>query len=235
MDFLSCEWRKLAVANYAVNPAILRQFTPHGTEIDLLHGTCYVSLVGFMFLNTRTLGIKIPGHVNFEEVNLRFYVRRRDADGEMKRGVVFIKEIVPKPLLALVARLLYKENYEAMPMRHAWVSKDNALDIDYGWKRNRWNTLRVEASDTSVSIESGSDEEFILEHYWGYSRVSDTKTFEYRVEHPTWQVYPVSGYNIDVDFGDLYGKDFDFLTHAKPISVFLAEGSEVVVKSKRTL
>lgn len=235
MNLLSCEWRKLAVANYAVDPAILRQFTPHGTQLDLLRGTCYVSLVGFMFQETKTLGIKIPWHVDFEEVNLRFYVRHRDAEGDTRRGVVFIKEIVPKPLLALVARVLYKENYESMPMRHAWVTRDNALDIEYGWKHDRWNTLRVEANDTSVSIEPGSDEEFILEHYWGYTKVNDTRTFEYKVEHPTWQVYPVTEYNIDVEFGSLYGSAFEFLERATPASVFLAEGSKVVVKSKRTL
>src|SRR6185503_10721641 len=109
-------WRKLVMANYAVDPSALAPYLPYKTEIDLWQGTCYVSLVGFMFVDTAVMGVKIPFHVNFEEVNLRFYVRYRD-QGEWKRGVVFIKEIVPRAALAFVANTLYNENYETMPMR----------------------------------------------------------------------------------------------------------------------
>ena len=41
---------------------------------------CYVSLVGFMFKNTRLLNIPIPFHTDFEEVNLRFYVKHFDGN-----------------------------------------------------------------------------------------------------------------------------------------------------------
>ncbi len=103
--FLKAEWRKLVMANYAVDPALLMNYLPNKTELDFWNGTCYVSLVGFMFQNTKVMGIKIPFHVDFEEVNLRFYVRYKDA-GEWKRGVVFIKEIVPKPMLKIVANTI---------------------------------------------------------------------------------------------------------------------------------
>jgi uncharacterized protein YqjF (DUF2071 family) len=134
-SFLQAEWRKLAIANYIIDPRLLLPFVPAGTELDLWEGKCYISLVGFMFLNTRLLGVRVPGHVNFEEVNLRFYVKR----GE-KRGVVFIKEIVPKPALTFIANTIYKEHYQTLPMRHAWVETDDHQLINYEWKKSgRWN------------------------------------------------------------------------------------------------
>ena len=231
--FLQAEWRKLAMANYAVDQKLLQPFLPAKTEIDLWNGTCYVSLVGFMFLNTVIKGFKIPFHTNFEEVNLRFYVRYND-NGEWKRGVVFIKEIVPKPALTFVANTIYKENYETMPMAHSWEARDNTLNVEYRWKKKRWNSLYVIASAEPSKIENGSEEEFITEHYWGYTKIND-KTSEYGVEHPKWEVYKMKDYSIDVDFGDVYGKQFEFLKSEKPLSVFLAEGSEIYVKSGRKI
>jgi len=231
--FLQAEWRKLAMANYAVDQKLLQDYLPNKTEIDLWNGTCYVSLVGFMFLNTAIKGIKIPFHTNFEEVNLRFYVRYNDK-GEWKRGVVFIKEIVPRPALTFVANTIYKENYETMLMTHAWETKDNALSVEYGWKKKRWNSFKVITSGEPSNIENGSEEEFITEHYWGYTKING-KTSEYRVEHPKWEVYKMKEYSIDADFADVYGKQFDFLKMEKPLSVFLAEGSEIYVKSGRVI
>jgi len=234
-NFLSCEWRKVAMVNYAVDPGILKPYLPFKTQLDLRNNVCYVSLVGFMFLDTRTLGIKIPYHVNFEEVNLRFYVGRTDPSGEWRRGVVFIKEIVPRTMLAFVARTLYNENYQTMPMRHRWAKTGRTLEVEYQWKQERWNTMMVHAGSVSNPIAAGSDEEFIFEHYWGYTKVNDHKTFEYKVEHPRWEVYPVSAFHIEVDFGNVYGSEFAELSKMKPVSVFLAEGSEVKVMPKSTL
>jgi uncharacterized protein len=231
--FLQAEWRKLAMANYEVDPKVLAPYLPCKTELDFWNNTCYASLVGFMFLNTKMLGVKIPFHINFEEVNLRFYVRYND-NGEWKRGVVFIKEIVPKPALTLVANTLYNENYETMPMRHTWED-NNSLDVEYGWKKNTWNSFRVSAEKTATPIDAGSEAEFITEHYWGYTKLGATKTAEYGVEHPRWDAYKVNEYQINVDFAGVYGSDFGFLKNEKPLSVFLAEGSEILVKAGRKI
>ncbi len=145
--FLQAEWRKLAMANYSVDSKILHKYLPIKTEIDLWNGICYVSLVGFMFKDTKIKGFRIPFHTNFEEVNLRFYVRYKD-NGEWKRGVVFVKEIVPKPALTFVANTVYKENYETMPMSHSWTTDEN-LKVEYKWKKARWNSLTVIASKNS--------------------------------------------------------------------------------------
>ena len=232
--FLKAEWRKLVMANYAVDKKLLESYLPHKTELDLWNDTCYVSLVGFMFLDTRVMGLRIPFHTTFEEVNLRFYVRYKD-QGEWKRGVVFIKEIVPKRSLTFVANTIYKEKYETMPMSHSWVTADDNLTMEYKWKKNKWNSIRVVASGVSNMIDIGSEEEFITEHYWGYTKVEDKQTSEYGVEHPRWEVYRTLDYSIDVDFGDIYGQSFEFLKEETPRSVFLAEGSIIEVKQGRWL
>ena len=232
--FLQAEWRKLAMANYSIDKKLLDKYLPQRTEVDLWNNICYVSLVGFMFPNTKIKGLKIPFHVNFEEVNLRFYVRYKD-NGEWKRGVVFIKEIVPKPALTFIANSVYKENYETMPMSHAWTTLEDNLIVEYKWKKNQWNSLKVIADKKATPIKDGSEEEFITEHYWGYTRISNNKTAEYGVEHPKWEVYDTKDYLINVDFGDVYGQDFNFLTTEKPKSVFLAEGSEIKVKHGRQI
>lgn len=233
--FLTAEWRKLAVANYSVDPALLQKYLPYKTELDLHNNTCYVSLVGFMFLNTGVKGFKIPFHINFEEVNLRFYVKYKDETNQIKRGVVFIKEIVPKPALAFVANFLYHENYITLPMNHLWQHKQDALHVSYQWKTSQWNMFTMDAHTLPKPIQAGSEEEFIFEHYWGYTKVNQEKTYEYQVEHPVWQVYPVRNYHIDVKFGELYGSDYAILETMEPSSVFLAEGSEISVLDKKII
>lgn len=165
MSFLTAEWRKLVMVNYEIAPEILQKYVPEGTELDFFEEKCYVSLVGFMFLNTKLLGVKVPFHSTFEEVNLRFYVKRKVGE-ETKRGVVFIKEIVPKPAITFVANTVYKENYETLPMKHSWKVSHNSLEVSYKWKtKNNWNTIFVEAKNKREKIEENSVIEFISEHY----------------------------------------------------------------------
>lgn len=235
MSFLKAEWRKLAMANFVVDPQVLLPFVPAGTELDTWKERCYVSLVGFRFVNTRLLGIKVPFHINFSEVNLRFYVKRFE-EGEWKRGVVFVKEIVPKPALSFVANTVYKENYETLRMRYLWEETESHRSVRYEWKKGKkWNRFEVRSELDSVEIHSGSEEEFITEHYWGYASVNENKTNEYEVTHPKWEVYPVQSYEIDVDFGKVYGQHFQFLNRQQPCSVFIAEGSQITVEGKRVI
>lgn len=235
MSFLNAEWKKLAIANYVTDKEILSKYLPAGTELDLWQNKCMISLVGFMFKNTKLLGVKIPFHVNFEEVNLRFYVKRIE-NGELKRGVVFIKEIVPKPALSIVANTVYNENYETLPMSHRWEETAESLFVEYNWKKgNLKNSFLIESEPESLEIEPGTETEFITEHYWGYAKVNDRTTNEYQVTHPRWKVYSVKNYSIDVDFGKVYGSEFEFLNTVKPDSVMLTEGSEITVEKKRRI
>ena len=233
-NFLTAEWRKLAIVNYAIDGNLLQPFLPAHTELDSWKGKHYVSLVGFMFLNTKLKSLKIPFHSNFEEVNLRFYVKHANSEIS-KRGVTFIKEFVPKPALSFIANTVYKENYETVPMQHCWQENKHSIDVAYKWKKKDWHSFSIKAENMERSIEEGSEEEFITEHYWGYTRVNERSTSEYEVAHPRWHVYPVRSYQIDVDFATVYGEQFSFLKEAKPVSVFLAEGSEIVVKEGRKI
>ncbi len=223
--FLTAEWRDLMMANYTVDPALLRPLVPAGCELDLFEGKCFVSLVGFMFLNTRVLGIPVPFHVNFEEVNLRFYVRRETA-GEVRRGVVFIKEIVPRWAIAFVARTLYGEPYEAWEMGHT----RNETEVGYSWSRGSChNSVSVERGENIGVPDVGAHGEFIIEHYWGYTRRGENRTDEYKVEHPKWELFSTRNERISVDFAETYGERFAFLNDADPHSILLAKGSEISV------
>ncbi len=233
MKFLTAEWRKLAIINYEINPEILKPYLPKGTELDFYKGKCLVSLVGFMFLNTKLLGISVPFHKNFEEVNLRFYVKKLE-NGIWKRGVVFIKEIVPKKALSLVANTFYNENYCTLSMTHSIIEFDNVLSVSYGWQTSKLNTITLDAENIQGEMIEGSDFEFITEHYFGFTKTNN-QTSEYEVKHPKWNFYEVKNYEIQVDFKENYGSDFSFLNDAKPISVMLAEGSEIEVHTKRNL
>lgn len=235
MSFLTAEWRKLIFVNFSIDERVLEDHIPAGTELDLWEGKCYISLVGMMFHNTRLLGVKVPFHKNFEEVNLRFYVKRLE-NGIHKKGVVFLKEIVPKPALTFVAKSIYNENYETLPMDHSWLVDDEKSTIEYQWEKNdKWNAMKVSALANKSKIVGGSETDFIIERYWGYAHVNDKKSIEYEVRHPRWEMYDVLDHEIDVDFGSVYGEKFHFLSSAKQISVMLAEGSEVSIEGRRTI
>ncbi len=236
MSFLIAEWRKLAFVNYEIEPSLLLPYLPFGTELDLWKGKCYVSLIGFMFKDVKLVGLSIPFHTDFEEVNLRFYVKRLDPiTKEWKRGVVFIKEIVPKPAITFVANMIYGENYETMKMSHKWVENQDNREIEYTWQKNKTkklNSIYLKTTKNLSEIEEGSKTEFITEHYWGYAKQGDQKTNEYEVTHPKWQKYDVLDYEIKADFGGIYGEEFSFLDNQKPASVMLTEGSKITVEPK---
>ena len=180
MNFLKARWQNLVMANYAVPPSLLEPFLPAGTELDFYEGRTFVSLVGFMFLRSRLFGIPIPGFGSFEEINLRFYVLRKEGD-EKRRGVVFINETVPSGIVAWVANKLYKEHYSSIPTRHTWLSDDTSLSIEYKWKLpSAWNYLRVLALAKTEPMQTGSIEEFIFEHYYGYTSRVNNKSQEYK-------------------------------------------------------
>jgi hypothetical protein len=221
--------------NYEVNPEILQKYVPKGTELDFWNGKCYVSFIGFLFEKVRVLGIKIPFHSDFEEVNLRFYVRHME-NGVWKRGAVFVSEIVPKHAISFVANTFYNEHYSTLPMKHELVVNENSRKFTYQWKvNNNWNSIQVETEKQPIAIEYDSEAEFITEHYYGYTKINENETFEYQVTHPRWQQYKVLKNTSTIDFEGVYGKEFAFIKDLKPTSVFLAVGSAITVEDKRKL
>lgn len=234
-SFMHAEWNDLLFINYEINPEILEKYVPEGTELDLWNGKCYISLIGFMFENVKVLGIKIPFHINFEEVNLRFYVKRFE-DGVWKRGVVFVKEIVPKHAITFVANTLYNEQYQTLPMRHERTADADSQLFKYEWKKNNiWNTIAVKTGKALIPIDENSEAEFISEHYYGYTISARKKTVEYEVTHPKWNQYQVIDHEVNVDFEMVYGKEFAFLQSLKPASCFVAKGSKITIESKKIL
>jgi uncharacterized protein len=235
--FLSAEWRDLVMLNFEVEPRLLRDYVPRGTELDSFGGKTLVSLVGFRFLRTKLFGwLPLPFHANFDEVNLRFYVQRLDGSGEVRRGVVFIREIVPKRAVAWLARLAYGENYSRYPMRHRVISNGAGISAEYEWKLpSHWARLHAEAAGDPVLPADGSIEQFITEHYWGYSRQRDVGTVEYHVTHPQWRVWRTASGGLEGDGSALYGAQFGEALKRHPDSAFIAEGSAVVVFKGRRI
>ncbi len=229
--FLTAYWKDLIMANYEVDPSLLASRVPRGTEIDLHEGKCFVSLVGFMFLDTRVMGFLIPFHVNFEEVNLRFYIKR-EVDGETRRAVCFVKEIVPRSAIATVARVKYGEPYERWSMDHTRTE----TEVGYSWSKGGCdNKLSVEIDQNLGVPAEGSHGEFIIEHYWGYTNRSGGRVDEYKVEHPKWELFSTKNESINVDFGATYGEEFALLNDVKPFSILLAKGSEIAVYKGKTI
>lgn len=234
-SFLTARWEWLIMLNYAIDPAVLAGRVPAGTELDSWNGQCLVSMVGFLFLDTRLLGLPVPLHRRFEEVNLRFYVRR-EVQGELRRGVVFVKEIVPMPAVAWTARLAYNENYIALPMAHHLDTDGEQKTVAYTWQfAGQTNRLALRTQGPAYLPEPDSAESFISEHYYGYARQRDGSTLAYQVEHPQWRVWQGQSAQFDCPVGQLYGPEFVAALRQPPHSMFLAEGSDVVVRSGQRL
>ena len=220
--------------NYAVDPTILAPIVPPGTEIDFDNGETFLSVVGFLFLDTRLLGLPIPLHRDFEEVNLRFYVRKKSAD-MWRRGVVFVREFVPKRAIATIARVFYGEPYLALPMSHEIEHKDGKLKVEYSWKRGRKSeSIKMSATGEPQIIPAGTHAEFITEHYWGYTSVRGGCS-EYHVEHPRWKVWTADNFELSADIAALYGQQFVNPLSATPHSAFIADGSPIEVLLREQL
>jgi uncharacterized protein YqjF (DUF2071 family) len=229
--FLSANWRYLAMLNYVVDPCLLSPFVPRGIEIDFEKGDTFLSVVGLLFLDTRLLNLPIRLHRDFEEVNLRFYVRRKSAD-TWRRGVVFIRELVPRHAIALIARACYGENYVALPMKHEIEHLDASLRVEYSWRRSRkWESIKMSATGEPQTIPAGSHAEFITEHYWGYTSLRNS-CGEYRVEHPRWKIWNATSFEFDADIAMLYGKQFVEALSQPPRSAFVAAGSPITVHTR---
>ncbi len=237
-EFLTAEWRNLAILNYAVEPSVLEALVPRGTELDQFGGKTYISLVGFRFLRTRVHGLWIPLHSDFDEVNLRFYVKRQAA-GRTRRGVVFVKEVVPRYAVAKVARLVFHENYVALPMWHRImepVSEHGRVQAEYRWQHGgAWNSIRVECEGKPARAPEGSLEQFITEHYWGYASQPDRSCLEYEVAHEPWRIWKATAAVFEGSPTGLYGDKLAKSFERQPDSAFVAEGSAVTVYRGRVV
>jgi len=228
--FLTAEWRDLVILNYEVDGELLSGYVPAGAVLDSFQGRFYISVVGFRFRRTRLFGfLPVPFHSDFDEVNLRFYVRRKEG-AEERRGVVFIAEIVPKRAVAQLARRAYGENYVSLPMEHSITGNGAANRVEYRWRLNgAWCKLYAQTSGAPAPAEERSLEQFITEHYWGYTKQATGAAIEYHVAHPVWNVWASAAAGFEGDASGVYGSELARILQRPPDSAFIADGSAVTV------
>lgn len=226
--FLKARWEDLVMVNYTVSPSLLEKHLPKGVELDYFNNETYVSLVGFRFLDCSIFHCPVPVFGSFNEVNLRFYVKRKEGD-EYRRGVVFLSEIVPYRVVSFLANKLYREHYLTAPMRNELSVNNEEKSVAYYWTQGKEYSIRIKAENHAQPISDNSLEHFIYEHYYGYTKVNDTETWEYKVNHPVWETNPVKIYEIDCDFAKVYGEEFRWLNGQDPTAVFNAIGSPVTI------
>jgi uncharacterized protein YqjF (DUF2071 family) len=229
--FLTARWEDLVLLNYRCPSELLAPLVPQGTVLDLWNGEALISLVGFLFRDTRVLGLPIPFHVTFEEVNLRFYVRRTTPSGELRRAVVFVRELVPRQAIAAIARWVYNEPYLAVPMSHrSSLNVQEGGTASYSWRHGGAAfVMTADAAGPARLPSPGSEAEFITEHYWGYTHQRNDDTLEYQVEHPAWPVWEATRSEVSGPLASLYGPAFGEILSMPPRSTFVAVGSPVSV------
>jgi len=228
--FLTAEWLHLVLLNYTVPAGLLEPLVPGGTELDLLRGEAYVSVVGFMFANTRVRGMAIPFHRTFEEVNLRFYVKRL-VDGEERHAVTFIRELVPRLAIMMAARFVYNEPYSRVSMSHSLELNSRRKRAEYRWGNGAAGAGAV-VGDGLGRMEipaADSDEAFMTQRHWGYTTQRDGSTVEYHVAHPVWRVAQIERGTLDGNTERAFGREFAAMLAGPPASAFFADGSAVTV------
>lgn len=234
--FLTAHWKHLLFLNYAADRSLVQRWVPAGTELDLLDGVALVSVVAFRFLETRLIGVPVPLHRDFDEVNLRAYVRRREG-GVWQRGVVFVREFVPRPAIAWTARLAYNEPYRAVRMRHRiGVDAERGGSVEYAWHRaGKWQSVSASVRGAPTPIDPDSSVGFITEHYIGYTPQRNGRTVAYDVTHARWNVWPALDATLSCNVAATYGADWSDVLRGQPVSAFLCDGAPVQISFPRTL
>ncbi len=223
--FLSARWSYLSLFTFAVPPAVLEPRLPPGVALDTRDGQAFVSVVGLDFEETRVLGVGWPGYRAFADVNFRFYARA----GE-RRGVVFIREIVPHRLISLLARWLYGEPFRSADVRSHVSEEGPLLLVERTFEiEGRKNVLRARAERAPFTPGPDSLEHFLKERAWGFSRSRAGHAEAFEVRHPVWECLLVRDFALELDWATVYGPEWSFLQGAAPASVALAVGSEVSV------
>jgi uncharacterized protein YqjF (DUF2071 family) len=222
---LTAHWTNLVLLTFEAPEAVLRPHIHPALELDRWQGRTHVSLVLLDFEETRVRGIRIPGFVDFPEVNLRTYVRYRD-----RRGVVFIRELVPSRIVAAAARLWYNEPYKAVPLQSSVQHRGGELTVDRRWlARGAAQRVSIRGPAAASLPDQGSATDHFKEHAWGFGRTRGGTLLAYRVEHPRWAVRQVEALATTLDFATGYGHEWAFLDSSGPVSTIWAVGSEVAV------
>ena len=222
---LTARWTNLALLTYEVEEAVVRPYLPEGVEPDVVAGQALVSLIAFDFVDTRIRGRRIPGFVDFPEVNFRTYVRQGD-----RQGVVAIRELVPSPLAAAVGRLRFNEPFRSTPMESRTASMGDELVVEHRWRwKDRRYFVRMTADQASAPSTQEGPAHHLLGRRWAFGTSRHGEPIVLRVEHPHWALRPVRTVDFEVDFAALYGPEWAVLNERRPSSTLLAVGSPVSI------
>lgn len=226
-ELLTAEWRHLLFLSYPVDPALLRPFLPASTEIDAWDGRAWLSVVAYQFRAVRMWNVPVPGHQDFEGLNLRFYVKR-EVGGQVRHGVTFLSEIAPRPALAMMTRLMFHEPYTARAMRSV-VDYGPPLRVAYSWRADTsWQHCTAVAAGPAETPRPSTLESFLVERHFSYTQQPNGTTLEYRVDHSPWRVFATASRHCVADYTALYGPEIGSLL-TQPASELIAEGSPVRV------
>ena len=235
---MTARFSEVVAVNFQIDPKVLAPRIPKGLELDFYKGETYVSLVAMMLRDVRVWGIPIHIATGFEELNMRFYVRRKDGDG-YQRGACFIKDYVSSGAAAWILGSLFKADFHKIKMKHDNTGfaddGESVPSVDYRWKvGDHWNRLRIKARSKVQKTGSDTKVGFILNHNNEYSSRKG-KTLEYRATHPTWTVWDAAQANFTCDVKTLFGQEFEKPLSKRPASVFVASGSDFTIYKPTTL
>jgi uncharacterized protein YqjF (DUF2071 family) len=209
---------------------LVRAQLPPGVDVDRWSGRAHVSLVALQMVDVRVLGWRIPGFTAHPQVNFRVYARQG-----AHAAVSFVRELVPSWLIAAVGRRRYNE-----PFRTAWIetrveSRADRVQAEYrfGPEGPRYRTAVTGSPQAAVPPET-SFEHYLKERTHGCRSDRTGRLQMFRVEHAPWAVREVQTVDYEVDFGQLYGRAWEFLNSSRPVSVIFAVGSDVRVYAPET-
>lgn len=227
-------WRNVVHVNYQIAPEVLHPYLPPRTEILLFQNKCFITLTALVYDQVKFKGLNIPLHREIPEVNLRFYVSAADGS-KSKNGVVLLKRIIAKPLLAFAGQLLFQEQYAVMPISYFVRKQSTERLVKYFWKNNppygEWHSLSVKTSHSSIAFNEDDQVAFLTKPTLRFSGGRSMRTRVSEIEYKVTNVFEVDDYQLDVKFSVLFGGKFQFLSRQKPESVYLLEDSEVTVRS----
>ncbi|PCJ93196.1 MAG: hypothetical protein COA50_14260 [Flavobacteriaceae bacterium] len=219
--FMTGNWEDLIISTFEIDKNILEKYLPYDTELDLYHGKALLSTVAFTFSKVSFYGIKVPFHQQFGQLNFRIYVKSK-IDGE--KGVVFLKEFAPKPLIAFVASTFYNEPYQYKKIRSTKSILENQINMEYAYKNIH---IQATANRLTRSLKENTLEHFIVDRYIAFIKGSETKTYQYTIGHKPWKLYNVKTSYTDDSVLSLLPHEFN---NAKLISTYFVDGSEVTVR-----
>lgn len=222
---LTARWSNLILLTYPVDEGLVRPWLPRDVEPDLVDGRAQVSLIAFDFVDTRVRGRRIPGFVDFPEINFRTYVRQGD-----RRGVAVLRELVPSPLAAAIGRLRFNEPFRSAQMESRTASLGDELVVEHRWRwKDGRHFVRVTADQNSDAAPLEGPVHDLLGRRWAFGRTRRGDPMVLRVEHPAWALRRVRTLDFEVDFGALYGPEWAELNQRQPASTHLAVGSAVSI------